>query len=81
MLTRKAWLLGMVALCAIVGITSAPALKKKLAFNAAESKCMKILEATAQASKTKTAEGHAEMVFKAMATPECKELNALAKTQ
>lgn len=42
---------------------------------------MKILEATAQASKTKTAEGHAEMVFKAMATPECKALDALAKTQ
>lgn len=80
-LIKKSWGAGIAAVIVIATIIYAPKLNKHLSSGTVESKCMKIMEATAQAARLKGPEEHAQAIFNAMATPECKTYVSHAKSQ
>lgn len=74
-LTGNIWLIGLIVLCASAGLIFIPLVQQKLSSRIIESRCMKTLEASAQVASTKTSDERAQMIFQAMATPDCRLTN------
>jgi len=67
-----------IALIVFLVIISIPVLyfvNKKHADDSAQNSCMKLLEQAATDARNETSEKHAQIMFAAMAKPECKEMN------
>ena len=79
--TSKGWVAGTVVVIAIAALVYAPKLNKRLVYRTNESKCMRVLEAAAQAARLKGSDEHAQAIFNAMATPECKAYDSQARSQ
>lgn len=67
--------IGIIVLLVLLTIAAFYLIKKKSTADRAQNACMKLLEQAATAARNETSEKHAQIIFAAMAKPECKGIN------
>ena len=67
--------IGIIVLLVLLTIAALYLIKKKSTADRAQNACMKILEQAATDARNEPSEKHAQIIFAAMAKPECKGRN------